>query len=84
LPGRSGIRNSLTSSWSGAGTADDPLTPAPGERDGADRQSRVARRAHGLFVARGMGPGHDMEDWLDAERQVDAQRGIDERVTWRR
>jgi hypothetical protein len=64
--------------------ADDPLTPAPGERDGADRQSRVAHLAHELFVARGMGPGHDMEDWLEAERQVDAQRGVDERVTWRR
>jgi hypothetical protein len=37
----------------------------------------VARRAHELFVARGMGPGHDMEDWLEAERQVDAPRGVD-------
>ena len=47
-------------------------TSALEEPEGDDRQSRVARRAHELFVARGMAPGHDMEDWLEAEREIDA------------
>jgi hypothetical protein len=30
----------------------------------------VARRAYELFEARGGEPGHDLEHWLDAERQL--------------
>jgi hypothetical protein len=30
----------------------------------------VARRAYDLFVSRGGQHGHDVEDWLEAERQV--------------
>jgi hypothetical protein len=32
----------------------------------------VARRAYELFLARGQGEGHDVEDWLEAERQLEA------------
>lgn len=28
----------------------------------------VARRAYDLYLARGCEPGHDLEDWLQAER----------------
>ena len=30
----------------------------------------VARRAYELFLARGGAEGHDVEDWLEAERQL--------------
>jgi hypothetical protein len=32
----------------------------------------VAQRAYELFLARGRVDGHDVEDWLEAERQVEA------------
>ncbi len=33
----------------------------------------VAPRAYELFVARGRVDGHDVEDWLEAERQLVAE-----------
>jgi Protein of unknown function (DUF2934) len=33
----------------------------------------VARRAYELFLARGQAQGHDVEDWLEAERQLEAE-----------
>ena len=30
----------------------------------------VARRAYDLYLARGGEPGHDVEDWLQAERDL--------------
>ena len=32
----------------------------------------IARRAYELFLARGAGHGLDLEDWLEAERQLTA------------
>jgi hypothetical protein len=32
----------------------------------------VAQRAYELFLARGREDGHDVEDWLEAERQLEA------------
>jgi Protein of unknown function (DUF2934) len=32
----------------------------------------VAQRAYELFLARGRVDGHDVEDWLEAERQLEA------------
>ncbi len=32
--------------------------------------SRIAKRAYELYVQRGQEHGHDMEDWLEAERQI--------------
>jgi hypothetical protein len=34
----------------------------------------VARRAYDLFVSRGAQHGHDVEDWLEAERQLASPR----------
>lgn len=34
---------------------------------------RIARRAHELFLARGAGHGNDLEDWLQAEREIDEE-----------
>ena len=33
----------------------------------------VAQRAYELFLARGRVDGHDVEDWLEAERQLEAE-----------
>ena len=33
----------------------------------------VAQRAYELFLARGRVDGHDVEDWLEAERQLVAE-----------
>ena len=33
----------------------------------------IARRAYELFLARGGAEGHDVEDWLEAERQLEAE-----------
>jgi hypothetical protein len=30
----------------------------------------IARRAYELFLARGRGHGHDIEDWLQAEQEL--------------
>ena len=35
---------------------------------------QVARRAYELFVARGGDHGHDLEDWLQAERELSLAR----------
>ncbi len=32
--------------------------------------SRIADRAYELYVQRGQEHGHDIEDWLEAERQI--------------
>jgi Protein of unknown function (DUF2934) len=34
--------------------------------------SQIADRAYELANARGFEPGHELEDWLEAERQVEA------------
>jgi hypothetical protein len=33
-------------------------------------QEEIARRAHEISVARGGEPGHEVEDWLQAEREL--------------
>jgi hypothetical protein len=45
------------------------MTPARGDEGGALRQ-RIADKAYELFVKRGRDHGHDLEDWLEAERSV--------------
>ncbi len=36
----------------------------------APSSDQIAERAYQLFLARGGWHGHDMEDWLEAERQL--------------
>ena len=35
-----------------------------------EAREAIAARAYDLFEARGGEPGHDHEDWLEAERQL--------------
>jgi hypothetical protein len=39
----------------------------------AERQRRIAETAYRLFQQRGGEHGHALEDWLRAERQIDAE-----------
>lgn len=39
----------------------------------ADRDARIAARAYELAQARNFEPGHELDDWLAAERQIDSE-----------
>lgn len=53
------------------GHASSTLASAPPE----SRMDRVARRAYELYERRGGTHGADLADWLDAEREIDAEDG---------
>jgi hypothetical protein len=50
-------------------SAADASKPARAESDGATA-SDIARRAFDLHLARGRRDGHDVDDWLTAEREL--------------
>jgi hypothetical protein len=37
------------------------------------RRARIKQRAYERFVSRGGVPGHDVEDWLQAESEIDKE-----------
>jgi len=41
------------------------------------REARIAEQAYWRAERRGFAPGHELEDWLHAEREIDSQRGQD-------
>ena len=42
-------------------------------------QEEIARRAYDKFLARGRQPGRELEDWLDAERELLKERPAEKR-----
>ena len=42
-------------------------------------QDEIARRAYDLFLQRGSVPGHETDDWLQAEAELSAGGGESER-----
>jgi hypothetical protein len=42
-----------------------------------DREQRIAEAAYWRAERRGFKPGHELEDWLEAEREIDGQRSPD-------
>ena len=42
-----------------------------------DRQQRIAEAAYWRAERRGFEPGRELDDWLEAEREVDGQRRAD-------
>src|SRR5437870_9877977 len=49
--------------------------PSPSaEPDDARRLERVRRKAYELYLGRGGAPGDAIDDWLEAERQIDDER----------
>jgi hypothetical protein len=52
----------------------DVETPTPGSTpDATSRLDLITRRAYERFQTRGGEHGRDQEDWLEAERELDAQ-----------
>ena len=45
--------------------------PSTGKND--QDQDEVSRRAYELYQARGAEAGHDLEDWLQAEEEINRQ-----------
>jgi hypothetical protein len=39
-----------------------------------DREERIAQRAYWHAAQRGFEPGHELEDWLQAEKEIDAEQ----------
>jgi len=37
-----------------------------------DQAARIAKRAYELAAQRGFTPGHELDDWLQAEREIEA------------
>jgi Protein of unknown function (DUF2934) len=58
---------------------DDSVTTAPDRtpksqaQPATDTTGGIARRAYDLYLARGCEHGHDVEDWLQAERNLGAR-----------
>ena len=51
------------------------ITPSPSNGYGNtnELQDEIRRRAYELYQERGCEPGHEVEDWFEAERQVMAK-----------
>ncbi len=47
-------------------------------------QERIAQRAYELYLRRGQVPGHDVSDWLEAERQILTQPEVPFRAKMRK
>ena len=52
------------------------VNPPPRRRE--SRIDRIARRAHEIYVGRGGAHGKALDDWLRAEREIDAEIDRDE------
>jgi len=60
-------RSSTNSGAAAAQPDQSPTSPVPAPTaNGRD----IARRAYELYLARGCDAGHDVEDWLQAEREL--------------
>ena len=56
-------------------------TPVMGTSSGVVRVvEEIAYRAYGIFLARGGEHGHDLDDWLQAEREILGQ-GLHKQAT---
>ncbi len=49
-------------------------TPKRDTRNGMPAHDAIARRAYEIYLSRGGNHGSDVEDWLQAEREVAARR----------
>jgi hypothetical protein len=51
-------------------TADERTPKPPVSQQAAATDGDIARRAYELYLARGCEDGHDVEDWVQAEREL--------------
>ena len=64
-------RATLTTSQDGPSDAKPKLTAVVATSDPEARQQKIAETAYFRAAQRGFEPGHEIEDWLTAEREVD-------------
>jgi len=50
-----------------------PTGIIPLDEAAADRLKRIAEAAYKRAQQRNFAPGHDLDDWLEAEQEIDAQ-----------
>ena len=48
----------------------DPQTPAV-EAASPDPNEKIRSRAYALYIQRGQEPGYELDDWLQAEREIE-------------
>ena len=54
-------------------SAENAAAPSNGHSNAAELHDEIRRRAYELYQERGCEPGHEVEDWFEAERQVMAR-----------
>lgn len=52
-----------------------PYAGLPGGRVAAERETMIREEAYYRYARRGFTHGHDLEDWLAAEKEVDRRAG---------
>jgi hypothetical protein len=57
-------------------TADPQPAPLAASDNGDNLEARIRMRAYELYEQRGSYEGHELDDWLQAERQVLASRPV--------
>lgn len=62
------MAKSVTKPQAGATTTD--IAPHVAARPASVAEPEIARRAYDLYLARGREDGHDLEDWLQAELEL--------------
>jgi hypothetical protein len=54
---------------------EEPSLPVPEQELRDQRLEQIAARAYEIYEARGGTHGEDLDDWLEAEQQIDAAFG---------
>ncbi len=63
-----------------AAAAPDPAPPEAQDIGAAAREHRIAEAAYYRYLKRGAQPGHDLDDWLQAERELRVEAAVDDVV----
>jgi hypothetical protein len=63
-------KSAKRNSHEAVGTAADRPPKVRADGPIAVTEKDIARRAYDLYLARGCEPGHQIEDWLEAEREL--------------
>jgi hypothetical protein len=51
--------------------AEEPIKQAPAHKP---TEEEIRQRAYEIYLARGGAPGHEVEDWFQAERELRSKR----------
>jgi len=65
---------SMSSKSKSEGNTEIQATPIQAETGDSSRDEKIRRRAYEIYLERGEQPGRELDDWLQAERQL--ERGI--------